>query len=119
MSYSENRNNEKREYKRFDIDVQATLFYDNMVYSGVIMNLSKNGMFIRTKRQFPVDTMLMATLRIDDETVQIPVQIKRAVHSDNFSVPGESGLGVHIIRSSKKYLNFVSTYSSQQMKLTL
>lgn len=119
MIDTEKKNNEKREFKRFDTNIQASLFYGNMVYSGVITNLSKSGMFIRTKRHFPVDAMLMTTLQIDDESIQVPVRIKRAVSPVSSVGPEESGVGVHIIRSSTEYLNFLNEYSFRQLKLTL
>ena len=118
-NYTGNKHKDKREYRRFETKLQISLFYGNLVYSGIVTDLSESSMFISTKRQFPVNTMLVTSLIVDDEPIQVPVQITRAVKPVNARLAGESGVGVHILRSSGDYLNFLVKYRSQQLKLSL
>jgi Tfp pilus assembly protein PilZ len=118
-NYTKNKHKDKREFKRLETSLQISLFYGNMVYSGMVSNLSESGMFISTKRLLPVDTMLVTSLMIDEKPIQIPIQIRRAVSPSNALDKAENGVGVHILRSSRDYLNFLGKYRSQQLKLTL
>lgn len=116
MSGTEGNNRERRSFKRFESDLQASLFYGNMVYSGVVTNISRSGMFIRTKRQFPVDMMLMTTVHAGEEEVQVPVRIKRSVNSVHSADNHESGVGVQLTQSTKEYLDFMEDYASRRLK---
>ena len=118
-NYTENKHKDKREFRRFETKLQISLFYGNMVYSGMVSNLSESGMFISTKRQLPVDTMLVTSLMIDEKPIQIPIRIRRAVNPANALDKAAGGVGVHILRSSRDYLNFLGKYRAQQLKLTL
>ena len=118
-NYTKNKHKDKREFKRLETSLQISLFYGNMIYSGMVSNLSESGMFISTKRQLPVDTMLVTSLMIDEKPLQIPIRIRRAVNAANALDTAASGVGVYILRSSRDYLNFLGKYRSQQLKLTL
>ncbi|MBI4683480.1 MAG: PilZ domain-containing protein, partial [Nitrospirae bacterium] len=50
---------EKRACERYPANLQARLFFGNMIYSGMVTNLSKNGMFVSTKVRFPVNSEFM------------------------------------------------------------
>lgn len=118
-NYTKNKHKDKREFRRLETELQISLFYGNLVYSGMVTNLSESGMFIKTKRQPPVDTMFVTSLMIDNEPIQVPVQITRAVNPVNAQPAVESGVGVHILRSSKDYLSFLGKHKYQQLKLSL
>jgi len=117
-NYMENEDKDKREFRRFETRLQISLFYGHLVYSGIVTNISERGMFISTKRRFPVDSMLVTSL-IGDEPIQVPVQIKRMVSPVNTRDAGEYGIGVHILRGSSDYLDFFGNHMSRQMKFTL
>ncbi len=117
--YTESKHNDEREFRRLETKLQISLYYHNNVYSGMVTNFSESGMFIRTKMQLPVDAMFVTSLMIDDESIQVPVRVKRAVNPANFRYAGESGVGVHILRSSRDYLNFLGEYRSRQLKLSI
>jgi Tfp pilus assembly protein PilZ len=116
---TENKNTDKREFNRFETNIQISLFYEDLVYSGIVSNLSKNGMFISTKRPLPVDTMLVTSLIVDDKPIKVPVRISRAVSSVNTFDALPSGVGVHVLHSSREYLDLLGKCRSQQLKLTL
>ena len=88
---------EKRVHERFTVNLQARLFYGNIIYTGVVANLSEGGMFISTKINFPVDVLLLTVILLADDTMKVPVKVKRItvldnkVHTDN-----SNGMGVEI-----------------------
>ncbi len=116
---TENKNKDRRGFGRFKTNLQISLFYEDLVYSGIVSNLSKNGMFISTKRPLPVDTMLVTSLIIDDKPIKVPVRISRVVSSVNTFDTLPSGVGVEVLHSSRDYLDFLGKCRSQQLKLIL
>lgn len=106
---------EKRSCARFAAHLQARLFYGNMVYTGIITNLSDSGMFICTKMKFPVDSVLITVIQEGDHTVKLPVKIRRTFKSDHDGgYIEDSGLGVELLNPPKEYAEIVSKYRSSQ-----
>jgi len=100
---------EKRAFQRLPVNLQSRMFYGNMVYTGIVTNLSENGMFISTKMNFPVDSILIAVILLDTHTISIPVKIRRIVREAEQSSRAEDcGIGIRLLNSSKEYLNFIS-----------
>jgi Tfp pilus assembly protein PilZ len=99
---------EKRAFQRFPVKLQSRLFYGNMIYTGIVTNLSENGMFISTKVNFPVDSVFIAIILLDANTISVPIKIRRTVRAEQSTGNGESGLGVGLLNTSKAYLDFVS-----------
>lgn len=101
---------EKRTFERLPVNLQLRLFYGNMVYTGIVNNLSENGMFISTKVSFPVDSVFIAIILLDTHTISIPIKIRRTVREvDQLTGNEISGLGVSLLNPSREYLDFVST----------
>ncbi len=101
---------EKRAFQRLPVNLQSRLFFGNMVYTGIVTNLSENGMFISTKVSFPVDSVFIAIILLDTHTISIPIKIKRTVRTAEHLTHNEnSGLGVRLLNPSKEYLDFVRT----------
>lgn len=99
---------EKRTFQRLPVNLQSRLFYGNMVYTGIVTNLSENGMFISTKVSFPVDSVFIAIILPDTHTISIPIKIKRTVKEvDQLTGNGNSGIGVSLLNPSKQYLDLV------------
>jgi Tfp pilus assembly protein PilZ len=120
-TYTGNQSNNKRKSERFDSDFQVSLFYGNIVYTGIVTNVSENGMFISTRRNFPVDTMLVTSLIVGEEPLKLPVQIMRKSDNASLKSSSDSGVGVQIVTCSEDYMVFFDKYkaSVQQLKLTL
>ena len=91
------------------VNLQLRLFYGNMVYTGIVANLSENGMFICTKMSFPVDSVLIAIILMEEQTLKIPIKIRRTVRSNNhLNDIEDGGIGVSLLNPSKEYIDFIS-----------
>ncbi|HBH61361.1 MAG TPA: hypothetical protein DDX85_06420 [Nitrospiraceae bacterium] len=100
---------EKRAFQRLSVNLQSRLFYGNMVYTGIVTNISENGMFISTKMSFPVDSVFIAIILLDTQTLSIPVKIRRTVKAaEHSSLNEDCGIGVGLLNTSKEYLDLVS-----------
>lgn len=120
-SYTKKQSNNKRQFERLDAKFQVSLFYGNIVYPGMVTNLSENGMYISTRRKLPVDAMLVTFLMIGDEPLKLPIQIMRSSNSVDMNDSPDNGLGVQLITCSENYLDFFDKYraSTQQLKLAI
>jgi len=99
---------EKRAFQRLPVNLQSRLFYGNMVYTGIVTNLSESGMFISTKMSFPADYVFIAVILLDTQTLSIPIKITRSVKAAEQSTRAEDcGIGVKILNPSMEYLDFV------------
>ena len=104
---------EKRVSERMPSNFNARLFYGNMVYTGVVTNLSEKGMFISTKRNFPVKSVFVTAILVDDDSINIPVKIRRNGKSGSPSgYSDDYGMGVELLETSQEYLELVSSYKS-------
>jgi hypothetical protein len=106
---------EKRESERLPVNLQARLFFGNMVYTARVTNLSESGMFICTQMTFPSNVLLIAALKAGDYTYKLPVKINRTVKPGNHPLCLEDiGMGVRLINPSKEYLDFVAQTKASQ-----
>jgi Tfp pilus assembly protein PilZ len=101
---------EKRAFERLPVNLQARLFYGNMVYSGIVTNLSEKGMFISTKMGFFIESALVIVIQLSNNSLKVPIRVRRTVkanRSPEFAV--ESGVGVEVFNASQEYLDYVSS----------
>ncbi|MDH4028060.1 MAG: PilZ domain-containing protein [Nitrospirota bacterium] len=106
---------EKRVHERYTVNLQARLFYGNIIYTGVVANLSEGGMFISTKINFPVDVLLLTVILNSDDTIKVPVKVKRIISTDSkVSGNNSSGIGVELFdpQHQQDFLNYVRKYKA-------
>jgi hypothetical protein len=101
---------EKRAFERLPVNLQARLFYGNMVYSGTVTNLSENGMFISTKMGFAVESVFVIVVRPGENSLMVPIRVRRTVKSKYyFDSDVESGMGVEVFNAPQDYLDYVGS----------
>jgi predicted mannosyl-3-phosphoglycerate phosphatase (HAD superfamily) len=95
---------EKRAFERIPADIKVRFYCNNTEFSGTIVNLSENGMFINTEESwFPFDVQFDIPVSLEEEILNISVNLNRIILS-----PDSNGIGVELISPSEKYLKFVS-----------
>ncbi len=102
---------EKRAYRRMPANLQARLFYGNLIYTGTVTNLSENGMFISTKVKFPVNSVFIMLVLVNDHALKIPIKVRRMVAPENNYCP-DCGMGVELVNVPQNYLDYVTGYQS-------
>jgi Tfp pilus assembly protein PilZ len=104
---------EKRAQDRFPAYLQARLFYGNIIYTGIVTNLSKNGMFINTKVQFPVNSEFLVVVLLDKRPLKLPIKVRRtAKKENNDNSMMDNGIGIELLDTPQKYLDFVGCCKS-------
>ena len=95
---------EKRKCARKLVREKVIYSFGNIFYSGKLLNVSKEGMFIETAYCLPVDGMLMLIMKINDSFVNLKVQVKRLVRSSGVY----RGMGLQLMNSPTSYLEYVN-----------
>ena len=97
------RNIPKRESERLLSNIPIIFPCWNTFYSGRVMNLSGNGMYINANICFPVKLRLEVLLKMNDDILKVPVEIVRIVRSGNSC----EGMGVKLISIKEKYFELL------------
>jgi len=104
---------ERRADERFPDNLQARLFFGNMIYSGKVTNLSKKGMFVSTNVRFPVNTEFMMVVMLNKRTLKLPIKVRRAVKRESaYNSKTDCGIGVELLDAPRNYLDYVGTRKS-------
>jgi len=97
----------KRNSERIPTNLALRFPFSNTFIPGTVTNLSEDGMFIDTELCFPLGSRFEVLIKLKNEILAIPVQIVRIVKSNN----RYQGMGVRILNSPSKYLEFLGTFS--------
>ena len=112
-SAGNDRYRERRGHDRYPANLQARLFYGNMIYSGMVTNISQSGMFVNTQIDFPVNSQFVMVVLLNERTLKVPVKVKRTAGRDdnNYSRP-DSGIGIELLDIPQNYLDYVGACKS-------
>ncbi len=94
---------EKRSTERVPANLDTRFLYDDMFYSGRILNLSENGMFISTMKYVPSESKFLVVIRIKNEIYKMPAKVKRVTRRNTYS----DGIGVELIEPDEEYLKYL------------
>lgn len=100
---------DRRAYERIPANVQIRFFYDDTMYTGTIMNLSKNSMYIKTDiRLYYYKLKFKVLIPLVHGVLEVPVKIGRLVQTEGFY----DGMGVQLLDLPKQYLEYVDSLKS-------
>jgi hypothetical protein len=94
---------ERRGFKRIPANLHTRFFYGNLSYTGIVTNLSENGMYVKTKKGLPLEAKLEMFVPLIDEVLKIPVEIRRVVRKDDMC----DGMGIELLELPLNYFKLV------------
>ena len=97
---------EKRAYQRIPVNLYARLIYGNMIFLGAIMNISKNGMCIKTIKRFPVESKFEILIPLITMVLKIKVKVIRFIKTNDVYY----GMGVEVLKRPGNYLELVDGF---------
>lgn len=103
-AYMRKRRIQRRAYPRIDIKLEAQFDCGAKTTSGIITNISENGLFINTKLLFPFDINFNLLIQAKDNILNVPVKISRLVRDQG----NHEGLGVEVVSPPPMYLEYVN-----------
>lgn len=103
---------DRRACERYPANLKARLFYGNLIYAGMVTDLSLKGMFVSTKVGFPVNSEFMMVLMLNDRTMKFPVKVRRRIHKEDHYSTKRSGIGVELLDAPKNYAEYIRSCDS-------
>ena len=108
-------NTEKRAHQRFHSEVETRLFFGNTFYTAQVTNLSDGGLFVSTRVNFPVDSVFVTVLLLNQHTLNILSKVKRVVKPENHGSPKKNfGMGLELINPAEDYISYVRSYKTSE-----
>ncbi len=98
---------EKRVSKRIPAKLALRFPCADTSCSGIVSDLSENGMFINTKICFPIQLKFELLIPLKNEILNVPVKIARIVKTDDVY----DGMGVEMTDLSKEYLKYLIKFN--------
>ncbi len=106
---------QKRAFDRIHSNINVRFNCGNNDYSGIVTNLSGNGMFINTDRMlFPFHSQFNVVISFGEDFLHVPIKVVRITKlSDSCD-----GVGVSVMEPSQSYLEMVEQLKTALKGLT-
>jgi hypothetical protein len=93
---------EQRAFERIVATVECHCL--NIDYFGTVVNLSENGMFIRSqKMSFPLESQFDILIPLKEGVLNVRVKVNRVTKSNGH----HDGMGVEVLNLPRKYLELL------------
>jgi len=93
-----------RTFDRIPVIIDVEINYDKKVYKGTLMNLSENGMFIRTNNMpSPLHSRIEISIPMNEEVISVSGKLVREENIRGYY----NGIGVEVLNPSKNYIDFI------------
>jgi Tfp pilus assembly protein PilZ len=100
-------------YQRFTKRLEATFSSGGLSYRGILSNLSRNGLFIRTNRGFaPGSTVDIELVMPDNKVCRLKGVVKRTIKTPMSSM--KNGMGIELTEKDAAYLNFLESFDEEK-----
>ncbi len=98
---------ERRSRERLPSNVKARMLYGNIFYTGVVTDLSEKGVFVNTKMNFPLNTVFILVVLVNNKTLKILSRVKRSLRTDYDQTSDHSGMGIELLSPPLEYMEFI------------
>ena len=96
---------QNRTFDRICVELDVMYYCGTIINSGIITNISENGLFIHTKLEFPFNVNFELIMPSNTGILNFPVEISRLEkHHGRYN-----GIGVRIADPSPSYLAYIGT----------
>ncbi|MBI4698745.1 MAG: PilZ domain-containing protein [Nitrospirae bacterium] len=93
----------RRAHERIPANIEVKFFCGNTFYTGNVVNISENGLFINAQMAFPFDSKFELLIPSSEGVLKVPVMVTRMVKSGSYY----DGMGVQLLEQPKNYLQYV------------
>lgn len=96
---------ERRQDERIPISLPVKIYCKNSFYSGVAMNVSKKGMFIKTGISLPSEIFFDVCIPYKGGDLRIAVRLVRLSATFGYF----DAIGVEVLNPPSEYANFIAS----------
>ena len=93
----------KRAVERIHSDLNAEFYWSDKVHSGMIADISENGMLLNSDTCPPMRAKFDLTIPTEGESFTVPVKVRRLVKNDHVI----DAVGLEVMHAPKRYLDFI------------
>ncbi len=94
---------ENRSFARTDTHLPVKYYCDNTLYTGIIKNISENGMYICTSNFLPCTDMIEMLIPLQEKVSRFFVKIRRIEKVNDSKL----NVGIEIIDPPESYVEYV------------
>jgi curved DNA-binding protein CbpA/Tfp pilus assembly protein PilZ len=102
----------RRKHQRFIKRLTTTFFVDNSRFTGISSDISSNGLFIRTSRGFPANTLINIEILLPNNEVSVLKGIVRRTLRTSISSK-KNGMGIEIIEMDALFKDFLKSLTGR------
>jgi len=102
----------QRAFERMTSSLRVNFSIGNEIHSGILTNLSKNGMFVNTKNCLPPKSKFDILIPLVTGVMSVSVKVRRLLKETN----DYDGMGVEILNPSSQYFEFFNSMRSENIK---
>ena len=103
---------EQRKERRISKKLYVQLYSDKKFFSGLLNDLSKNGLFIQCNRDIPIGAVIDIEIFMSDKSNSVLKGIVRRM-IDMPESNRKYGLGIELIKKDARYIRFVKSVSEK------
>jgi len=97
---------ERRKFRRINVHIGVSFYCNDTDYKGIIINISKGGMFIKTsKLSFPLESEFNVLIRRPERILNLPVKVCWLSKTGGVF----DGMGVKVTDQAPEYIAFVNS----------
>ena len=94
---------ERRVYRRIPVNISVRYYFNNMFYTGTILNISESGLFLSTRKCLPSDSFFVVIVNTENKLLKLIARVKRVTKKT-----GEcDGVGIALLEPPNEYHLFV------------
>ncbi len=98
----------KRRHKRVIKRLETEFSANGLAFRGISSDLSLSGLFVRTNKPFPPDTMVDLTIHLTGDSVsRLKGSVRRSIKTGQTMM--KNGMGMEIVEIDQNYINFLNT----------
>jgi Tfp pilus assembly protein PilZ len=100
-------------HPRFTKRLEATFSSGGLSYRGILSNLSRNGLFIRTNRGFAPGSTVDIELVMPDNTIcRLKGVVKRTIKTPMSSM--KNGMGIELTEKDPAYMDLMESFDEEK-----
>lgn len=96
---------EKRAFERIPTNIYSRFIHDRILCTGIVTNLSKNGMQIKTRARLPLGLKFEVLFPLIADGLKVSARVNRVIKTDD----RYGGVGLELLGQPKKYFEVVDS----------
>ncbi len=94
---------EKRQFRRIPVNIDVTYHFNDIFYSGTVLNISENGLFLSTRKSLPLNSLFVVIINAEKKLLKLIGRVKRSIKNNGYG----DGVAIALFEPPGEYKMFV------------